>query len=256
MVRIQLEETVHATPDEFLDLVMDIERYAQVDEKIHPRTLAAPRRRSSGIRVPPQAGRSAPAQSYSAACAIRCPGRTKKSGSWRRSSPACSRCCSREPDPGLASEHCRLGRAAPSGTLPDSGDRSVPAPHAPEVLVRTATSSRPCLADVDPRSELAQQELFGPVLSIIPFGTDDEAIDIANNTRYGLSSYVHNRDLQRGLRLAEDLVSGEVLINGAANLGAYRPFGGWGLSGLGKEGGREDFEEFLRTKSIAMAQNK
>lgn len=107
-------------------------------------------------------------------------------------------------------------------------------------------------ADVDPDSELAQNEVFGPVLSLIPFRTDDEAIAIANNTRYGLSGYIHTKDLRRAHRVAEQLETGEVLINGAANLAVNRPFGGIGLSGIGKEGGREGFQEFLRTKSIAL----
>jgi aldehyde dehydrogenase (NAD+) len=108
-------------------------------------------------------------------------------------------------------------------------------------------------ADVDPNSELAQQEVFGPVLSIIPFDTDDEAIEIANGTPYGLSGYIFTNDLRRAHRVAEELETGEVLINGAANLGVTRPFGGFGISGMGKEGGRNGLEEFLRIKSVSMA---
>ncbi len=108
-------------------------------------------------------------------------------------------------------------------------------------------------ADVDPDSELAQNEVFGPVLAITPFGDDEEAIRIANNTRYGLSGYVQTKDLSRGLRVAEELVTGEVLINGAANLRVQRPFGGIGISGMGKEGGRLGVEEFLRVKSVGIA---
>lgn len=107
-------------------------------------------------------------------------------------------------------------------------------------------------ADVDPYSELGQREVFGPVLSIIPFDTDDEAIEIANCTPFGLSAYLYTQQLQRAHRIAEELVTGEVLVNGAGNLGVHRPFGGWGISGVGKEGGREGFEEFLRTKSVAI----
>lgn len=107
-------------------------------------------------------------------------------------------------------------------------------------------------ADVDPESELAQNEVFGPVLSLIRFRTEEEAIAIANNTRYGLSGYIHTNDLRRAHRVAEQLETGEVLINGAINLGVNRPFGGIGLSGVGKEGGREGLQEFLRTKSVAL----
>ena len=108
-------------------------------------------------------------------------------------------------------------------------------------------------ADVDPGSELAQNEVFGPVLAITPFDTDDEAVAIANSTPYGLSAYVQTNDLRRAHRIAEELVTGEVLVNGAANLAVHRPFGGLGLSGFGKEGGRAGLEEFLRTKAVGIA---
>jgi aldehyde dehydrogenase (NAD+) len=108
-------------------------------------------------------------------------------------------------------------------------------------------------ADVDPTSELAQTEVFGPVLSIIPFDDDDQAIEIANGTPYGLSGYVFTRDLRRAHRVAEELETGEVLINGAINLGCTRPFGGIGISGMGKEGGRQGLEEFLQIKTVSMA---
>src|SRR6202012_1611004 len=108
-------------------------------------------------------------------------------------------------------------------------------------------------ADVNPDSELAQSEVFGPVLAITPFADDEEAIRIANNTRYGLSGYIQTHNLSRALRVAEELVTGEVLINGAANLRVQRPFGGIGISGMGKEGGRLGVEEFLRVKSVGIA---
>lgn len=106
-------------------------------------------------------------------------------------------------------------------------------------------------ADVDPNSELAQTEVFGPVLAIIPFDTEEEAIEIANGTRYGLAAYLCTNDLGRAHRVTEALESGEVLVNGATGLAVNRPFGGVGISGIGKEGGREGLAEFLRVKSIA-----
>jgi aldehyde dehydrogenase (NAD+) len=107
--------------------------------------------------------------------------------------------------------------------------------------------------DVDPDSELAQNEVFGPVLAIIPFEDDQDAIDIANNSRYGLSGYLHTADLRRAMRVAEELNSGEVLVNGAANMIVSRPYGGIGMSGVGKEGGRQGIEEFLRIKGVGIA---
>ena len=108
-------------------------------------------------------------------------------------------------------------------------------------------------ADVDPRSDLAQNEVFGPVLAITRFSTDNEAISIANGTRYGLSGCIQSRNIKRALTLAEELITGEVLINGALNANARRPFGGIGASGHGKEGGKQGIEEFQRIKTIAIA---
>jgi aldehyde dehydrogenase (NAD+) len=108
-------------------------------------------------------------------------------------------------------------------------------------------------ADVDPNSELAQTEVFGPVLAVIPFTDEAEAVEIANATRYGLSAYVQTNDLRRAHRVAESLEAGEVMINGALNLAVNRPFGGIGISGMGKEGGRQGIEEFLRVKGVGIA---
>lgn len=107
-------------------------------------------------------------------------------------------------------------------------------------------------ADVDPQAELAQKEVFGPVLSVIPFDDEQQAVEIANGTPYGLSGYIYTNELRRAHRVAEALETGEVLINGAVNLGVTRPFGGIGVSGMGKEGGREGLYEFVRIKTVSM----
>lgn len=106
--------------------------------------------------------------------------------------------------------------------------------------------------DVDPDSQLAQEEVFGPVLAITKFRDEDEAIRIANNTDYGLSAYVQTRNLGRALRLSEELRSGVVLVNGSQNIQPQRPFGGLGVSGYGREGGKEGLSEFLRTKTVGI----
>lgn len=107
-------------------------------------------------------------------------------------------------------------------------------------------------ADVDPHSELAQKEVFGPVLGITPFKDEAEAIEIANSTPYGLAGYIRTRDIARAIRVAEQLEAGDIHINGAGNLMVNRPFGGWGMSGVGKEGGRQGIEEFLRVKGVGI----
>jgi aldehyde dehydrogenase (NAD+) len=109
------------------------------------------------------------------------------------------------------------------------------------------------LVDVDPSSEIAQQEVFGPVLSVIRFRDEDEAMRIANGTSYGLAAYVHTNDLSCALRVSSRLVAGNVCINGAgAPAGYHAPFGGVKDSGYGKEGGREGVLEFVTTKTVTM----
>jgi aldehyde dehydrogenase (NAD+) len=96
---------------------------------------------------------------------------------------------------------------------------------------------------------IAREEIFGPVLSIIPYDDDDDAIRIANDTPYGLSGYVTSSDLERARKVAARLRTGMVHINGAP-LDALAPFGGYKYSGNGREWGARGMEEFLEVKSI------
>ncbi|MGK5675673.1 aldehyde dehydrogenase family protein [Micromonospora sp. URMC 106] len=105
------------------------------------------------------------------------------------------------------------------------------------------------IADVDPDSALAQEEVFGPVLAVIPFDDEDEAVAIANNSRYGLAGAVWSADAERALRVARRLRTGAVDINGAP-FNPLAPFGGYKQSGLGRELGRYGLDEFLQTKAI------
>ncbi|MFI5798740.1 aldehyde dehydrogenase family protein [Streptomyces sp. NPDC051677] len=105
------------------------------------------------------------------------------------------------------------------------------------------------LADVEPDDVVAQEEIFGPVLAVIPFSVDEEAVTIANNSRYGLSGAVWSGDENRALAVAGRLQSGSVDINGAA-FNPVAPFGGYKQSGTGRELGRYGLDEFLQTKAI------
>lgn len=106
--------------------------------------------------------------------------------------------------------------------------------------------------DVDPYSTIAQSEIFGPVLVVSKFSTEEEAIKIANSTQYGLGGWLQTRDVQRLHRMAEQISAGSVMCNGASPIQPYTPFGGVDLSGYGREGGREGIDEFVRPKTIAI----
>jgi aldehyde dehydrogenase (NAD+) len=106
--------------------------------------------------------------------------------------------------------------------------------------------------DVDPNSTIAQEEIFGPVLSVIPFDDDDDAVRIANNSRYGLSGAVNAGSLDRALGVARRIRTGTISVNGGQWFGPDSPFGGYKESGLGREHGVEGFEEYLETKTIGL----
>jgi len=105
-------------------------------------------------------------------------------------------------------------------------------------------------ADVTPDMTIAREEIFGPVLSIMAFDTEEEALNIANDTIYGLTNYVQSGDGTRRNRLARRLKSGMVEMNGQPR-GAGAPFGGVKASGRAREGGHWGIEEFLDVKSIS-----
>jgi aldehyde dehydrogenase (NAD+) len=106
---------------------------------------------------------------------------------------------------------------------------------------------------VDSGAYIAREEVFGPVLSVLTFADEDEAIALANDTRYGLAGYVHTNDLRRAHRVTAKLDAGYVSLNSFAALPASAPFGGFRMSGHGKEGGREGLLEFVRTKNVYLA---
>ena len=104
-------------------------------------------------------------------------------------------------------------------------------------------------ADVNNNMDVARTEIFGPVLSVIPFETEEEAIKIANDTAYGLTNYIQTQDSEKVQRVARKLRSGMVDVNGAG-IAVDAPFGGFKHSGIGREAGEHGLEEFLEVKAV------
>jgi len=105
-------------------------------------------------------------------------------------------------------------------------------------------------ADVNNRSELAQEEIFGPVLAVIPFDTEAEAIAMANDSRYGLAAGIWSRDIGRVMRVSRAMQAGSVWVNTYRALAAQAPFGGFKESGIGRERGEVGLHEYLTTRNV------
>ena len=104
-------------------------------------------------------------------------------------------------------------------------------------------------ADCDNDMDIMRQEIFGPVISMMPFDTEDEAIEITNDTDYGLTNYIQTSDPEKARRVARAVRSGMVDMNGRAR-GSGAPFGGMKQSGNGREGGRWGLDEFVEVRAI------
>ncbi|MGC4250355.1 MAG: aldehyde dehydrogenase [Sphingobium sp.] len=107
-------------------------------------------------------------------------------------------------------------------------------------------------ADVDRKMRIAQEEIFGPVLSILTYRTEEEAVSIANDSDYGLNGAVFTDDIERGLKIANRIETGTIELNGNLT-GFHAPMGGWKTSGIGREGGLEGFEAYVETRSIGIS---
>ena len=104
------------------------------------------------------------------------------------------------------------------------------------------------ITNVQPGTRFLSEEIFGPVLGVIPFDTEEDAVRLANDTEYGLISYVYTNDLARGQRLIQKFQTGMMGINAGVISNAAAPFGGVKQSGIGREGSTEGIEEYLSTK--------
>jgi aldehyde dehydrogenase (NAD+) len=107
--------------------------------------------------------------------------------------------------------------------------------------------------DVDHDSDLARNEVFGPVQAILRFSTEDEVVSKANDSPLGLGAYLHTRDISRIQRFAREMEAGTVYVNGAGRASPATPFGGTKESGFGREGGRAGIEEMVRRKTVMVA---
>lgn len=106
--------------------------------------------------------------------------------------------------------------------------------------------------DVTPNMRIAREEIFGPVLAAMPFDTEAEAIERANDSEYGLAAAVWSGDVARGIRVAEQLEAGQVAVNGGL-MGQETPFGGYKSSGIGREKGVDAIYEYTQTKAVSIA---
>ncbi|MCV2870685.1 aldehyde dehydrogenase family protein [Defluviimonas sp. WL0050] len=119
-------------------------------------------------------------------------------------------------------------------------------------LNRPGAFLEPTVLQATPDMTIARDEVFGPVLSVLKFRTDDEAIAIANSTDYGLVGGVFTRDLDRATRAARKIRAGQIFVNEWYAGGVETPFGGYGKSGYGREKGREALWNYVQTKNIAI----
>ncbi len=106
------------------------------------------------------------------------------------------------------------------------------------------------VANSGPDSYLAQNEVFGPVLALFPFSSEDEVVKAANNTRYGLAAGLWTRDVSRAHRVAGRLEAGTVWVNMYRAMAPQSPFGGYKESGVGRQNGIDAIREYVQTKSI------
>jgi betaine-aldehyde dehydrogenase len=134
----------------------------------------------------------------------------------------------------------------------DEGAKLITGGRQPDGFNRGYFMQPTVFAEVDNKMTIAQEEIFGPVISFIPYETENDAVRIANDSVYGLSGAVFSRDEQRALAVASRIRTGTTAINSYV-VHPTIPFGGFKQSGIGREHGREALEGFTETKAVALA---
>ena len=164
----------------------------------------------------------------------------------------------RSAGPGNAVRPGDLGQAAharPSATSRRASTKvpssSSAAPMRPPDATRASGSSPRLFVDVDNAMTIAQEEIFGPVLAVIPFEDEEDAIRIANDSVYGLAGNVMSGSLEHSLAVARRLRAGFIGLNGGTGYGADVPFGGYKASGVGRQNGHAGFDQYTELKSVA-----
>src|SRR5262249_39943818 len=155
---------------------------------------------------------------------------------------------------GSQAQFDKIQRLIKSG-IDEGADLVTGGPGRPAGLGRGYYVKPTVFANVRNNMAIAREEIFGPVLSILPYEDEEEAVRIANDTVYGLSGYVSSGNTEHALRVASRLRAGNVHVNGAPNDFAA-PFGGYKQSGNGREWGEFGFEEFLEVKAVMGCQEK
>jgi acyl-CoA reductase-like NAD-dependent aldehyde dehydrogenase len=141
-------------------------------------------------------------------------------------------------------DHVRVAREEGARVVVGGGIPSDPA------LAQGAYIEPTVLDGVTSRMRIAQEEVFGPVVAIIPFDTEEEAIRLANDTPYGLSGSIWTRDIGKAIRAAKAIRSGVLSVNCNASVHTEAPFGGYGTSGVGRENGMHAFEQYTQIKNV------
>ncbi len=177
-------------------------------------------------------------------------------GAVRRGHAARSRSATRPTRPPKSARWSASASARPSSTTFESGAR-----RARDVVVGGGIPTEPAFAQgayieptvldrVTSRMRIAQEEVFGPVVVVIPFDTEEEAIRLANDTPYGLSGSIWTRDIGKAIRTAKGIQSGVISVNCNSSVHAEAPFGGYKMSGMGRENGMHAFESYTQVKNV------